>query len=208
MKRVLTATVCVALFALVGMASAKVLTFDDLPSIPYDGTNEPVAPIGTYGGFTWSAQGGACGGQSDFRYTNPHDLHDYYNITTGSGFANGRKSEPHVAYNDCANQVTIFGGAFDFKGVWLTAAWRNDLNITVEGYSGGILMYSETVVVNPFEAQWFHFNFLDIDTLAFTSFGGSDAGLAFDYANFVMDDFTFTVKGKAMPWISLLLLGY
>jgi len=189
-KRVLIAFVCIGLFMLAGLANATVLTFDDLPPIPYDGTSEPVAPIVTYGGANWSGGGMSAG---YFGYLKPEDINDYYGALE-SGFLYGRMSEPHVAYNDSGAEVSVSNGTFDFNGAYLTAAWNDGLEITVEGYSGGSMLYSRTVTVNPYAAQWFDFDFLGIDTLVFYSSGGTNVlfpGSSSSTNHFVMDDFTF-----------------
>lgn len=109
-----------------------------------------------------------------------------------SGYNNGTVSGANTAFNLWGTSATTtMANVFDFNGAYLTAAWYNDLNIRVEGFLGGVIQYSQTVVVNPDHPTWFDFNFQEIDRLDFTSFGGYYGGYSGDGTHFVMDDFTF-----------------
>lgn len=97
---------------------------------------------------------------------------------------------------------------FTFNGVYLTAAWREDLNIRVGGYLGATQVYSTTVVVDPWAPTWFDFNYTGIDRLVLASSGGTNPGLNGDGTHFVMDDFTFNEDVIPEPaTVSLLALG-
>jgi hypothetical protein len=187
--------VSVAVFGLMfagGPAAATTLTFDDISS----------AAVGTipdgYGGLNWDNVGFYDG--SDF---------------ANSGYENGRVSGTHVAFNVNAFTATVSGPTFDFNSAYLTAAWNNDLNITVTGLSGGTELYSQTVIVDPFGPTLFNFNFIGIDQLTFASFGGTNAGLeTFGTGeHFVMDDFTFNRSagvpdgGSALALFGLGMIG-
>ena len=72
-----------------------------------------------------------------------------------------------------------------------------------------IRWYSETVVVDITGLTLFDFDFLGIDTLVFTSFGGVNPGLNGDGTQFVMDNFTFNeTKGVPEPASTLGLLAF
>lgn len=173
----MTGAIIIAPLALgtVAPAQAIVLTFDDLPS-----TFDPI-PNG-YGGLNWDK----------FYYL------DSSNYVIPSGYFNGTVSPNNVAYNAFANPARVRSprGTFDFEGAYLTGAWNNGLNITVDGYHNSTLLYSQTVTVDTTSPTWFTFNYDGINFLRFTSFGGINAGYGGGGAHFAMDNFTvdnFTV---------------
>ena len=172
-------------FGVVCFAGATVLTFDDLtPTASF-----ALIPDG-YGGFNWDQMG----------YVNGPSH------TPGSGYDLGRVSGDYVAYNSFEATATVSNGSFDFNGAYLTAAWRNGLNIRVQGFLGTVLQEEMTVVVDYDGPTWFDFNFFGIDELRFSTSGGTDVGgLGGSGAHLAMDNFTFneTVPEPA----TMLLLG-
>ena len=148
---------------------ADVLTFDDVTE-----ENWARIPDG-YGGLNWN----------DMNVLTPRP-------GANTGYANGTVSGEYVAYNPFSAVASASAGEyFTFEGAYLTAAWNYRLNIVVDGYRDDELVYSETVVVGPLEPTWFDFDYCDIDTLTFTSFGGVNAGLGRNGTHFALDDFTF-----------------
>jgi hypothetical protein len=132
-----------------------------------------------------------------------------------SGYRNGLVSGRYVAWGigeagdehdheSFASVITVTNpDTFDFIGVYLTAGWNDDLNISVEGSLEGALLYSQSVVVDPFGPTWFDFDFINIDHLRFITSGGTHVpGFFSDGPSFVMDNFTFTPEPA-----TLLLLG-
>jgi hypothetical protein len=166
----LVAMVMVAVSILGSDATAvTVLTFDDIGTP----TNGESIPDG-YGGLHWSEFG-------------------YQSCSRNSGgYNNGCVSGDYIAYNFGGDPAKVVAdGSFDFIGAYLTAAWRIGLNITVEGYRDGMLVHSQTVVVDYYGPTWFGFNFMNIDKVRFNSYGGTEApGLSGDGTHFVMDNFT------------------
>lgn len=174
----------VLMLVVVGHASAGTLTFDDI-------SNASLASIPDgYGGLNWINMG----------------------YTDGSGFAtsgyeNGIVSGTHVAYNQNAFVGSASGSTFDFFSAYLTAAWNNDLNITVAGSLLGTTLYTQTVQVDATGPTFFNFNYLGIDQLTFESFGGTNAGLSGAGQHFVMDDMTVNVIAVPDGGSTLALLG-
>ena len=126
----------------------------------------------------------------------------------GSGFNTGTVSGDYVAFNGWAEAASIISSnIFDFDGAYLTAAWRNGLNITVAGYENDSLLYSTTVVVDTTGPAWFDFNYVGINRLEFDSYGGVDVFLYGSGEHFVMDDFEFTPPAMHSPSPGALLLG-
>ena len=175
MKKKLTRVVTAVffMFALAGIANATVLTFDDLTPTT---TN---LPINVYGGLNWAY----------FYYLNGPG----YDSFSGhpSGYNHGVVSGNYVALNGGGLDASTSDTNFNFTGAYLTGAWNDGLNIQVQGFRSGGLLYDNTVVVDTTGPTWFNFNYYGIDQLVFSSFGGTNAGLGSAGTQFAMDDFTF-----------------
>jgi hypothetical protein len=180
-----------ALGACVGQARAGTLTFDDLTR---QKNQPPVIPNG-YGGFNWS----------NFFFVDG-------STKAPSGYTNGTVSTPNVAYNGFGNPASMgtTGSLFNFLGAYLTGAWRDGLNIEVEGFVGGLhgtKRYDTNVTVNSEAAQFYTFNYQGIDTLEFIASGGVNAGFSdSDGTEFAMDNFDPSPVGTPEP-STLLLAG-
>ncbi|UCE99611.1 MAG: S8 family serine peptidase [Planctomycetota bacterium] len=159
--------ISVLLLVVCGSAPAEVLTFDDVNA----GTMVPI-PDG-YGNLNWD----------NFYVLDAISYGD-------SGYRNGLVSGRFVAYNTYADPALVFDSLIDFRGTYLTAAWRTGLNIKVEGYRGAALVYTRTVVVDCYQPTWFDFNYNNIDKLRFSSSGGNEApGFPGSGEHFAMDNF-------------------
>jgi hypothetical protein len=181
-------SVCIVLLSvimfLVPNAIATVLTFDDLT---------PVVQFGTihdgYGELDWS----------NMNYRNGN-----YIDAPNTGYYTGLVSGDYVAYNSSGAVASASNGTFDFTGAYLTAAWRDELQINVVGMQGAFVAFDQTVEVNTSGPTWFGFNYEGIDELIFTSYGGAQNPdfTAGSGAHFAMDNFTY----NAVPEPSTLLL--
>lgn len=185
-------------------AQAAVLTFDDY-------TTDFKKTLTTYGGFTWTSTG--------IIEATAYNAH--YEVSD-SGYDNGVVSTDYVAYNQFAGIASAADGLFDFVGANFTAAWRNDLQLTVTGYLNGLLIDTRTVTLQSEgadAAQWIAFNFNGIDKLEFNSSGGtintnfvytgSDSTMApsMTGSHFVMDNFTYTSPAPEPSSMVLGLMG-
>lgn len=182
MKKLLTIPFLL-LCILTTSSQAAVLTFDDIT------TNSIEFPVDTYGGLTWNNLGvvsaEAAGGNH-----------------IGSGYDSGTVSGDYVGYNGSGYPLTVSGSAFNFIGAYLTGAWNDGLSIDIVGNRSGIELYSQTITIDSTSATWFEFNFLGIDELIFTSYGGTDAGYGGGGVHFAMDDFTYSpVPVPAAVWL-------
>ena len=153
----------VMFFGMTMMAGATVLDFDTLAG---GGAKIPNG----YGGLNWSA-----------------DFYSMNGDANGVGYKLGTVSHPNVAFNAYYHDVNVSSvgtatGPFTFNGAYFTAAWDTALNIGIKGYLGGAELFSTTVVANNQGPIYASLNWSGIDTLYFTSNGGSQ---------FVMDNFTY-----------------
>lgn len=183
MKKLSMATAGAAIIALGsgGAAQAATLSFDELP--PDNGYGNIIS--NDYGGLKWD---------------NFYSVNGSTYYSPNLGYTNGRVSGQNVAFNgfEKPSTVSIGSGTFDFNNVYLTAAWNNGLTILVEGFLGGLSKYSKTVIVDTTAPTLFNFDFLGIDSLKFSSSGGTDAGLGVGQTHFAMDNFTYN-ETKSVP---------
>lgn len=167
------------------LCQAGTLTFDEFSNVNGEGQ------IGNYGGLTWS---------SDF----------YWLKASGSvGYLKGMVSSENVAYNGYARDVTVYSASrIDFNSVFLTAAWRNDVNVRVKGQRSGVDVYDVTVFPLYTAPTLFNFNFLDVDSVTFSSFGGTQAVGAIGVgSHFAMDNFTFNSTPATVPEPSMMIIA-
>jgi hypothetical protein len=165
-----------------------VITFDDLTQTS-TGLLSTNIPNG-YEGLTWSnmfvvnaLRGAAINGTNGYYY--------------------GMVSPSNVAFNAGGSPAEIDSATnFNFLSAYFTGAWKSNLDVEVQGYSGTNLVYDETKVASATNATLFTFDYLDIDRLYFNSYGGEEAFGPNDGNNFVMDNITF----QFIPEPSSLLL--
>ena len=149
-KKILASALAAGLISISAGANAGVLNFDTLTG------SVGGSPFSDYEGFLWS----------NFFALDPDSSPATY---SGSGYSAGRVSEPNVAFNGVdpttgVNQATVRrngGGNFVFNGGYFSGAWRNGLEVTLEGLMGGQVTVSKTITVgitNLLAAHWFDFD--------------------------------------------------
>jgi len=186
-------TVLAVLFTITFQAQAAyVLTFDDIGEV----TDESLPVPNGYGGFNW---GNLAVGA--FYYTKPTILYP------NTGYENGIVSGDYVAF--CTSYGTpglgrITGDTFTFNGAFLTAGWRDGLNVQVDGYLNNNLTYTTTVVIDTTGPTWYQFNYSNIDELRFNASGGTQhEGYEYDMEHFVIDNFTYIPEPATILLLSL-----
>jgi hypothetical protein len=165
--------------ALAAVANAETLAFDDL-----DPSQSSVIPDG-YGGLNWTN-------------VNVVDGTNYgVNYGTPSGYEHGVISPRNVAFNAGGYPAEISGAPFAFDSAYFTAAWKDGLNVQVVGYLVGTIVETANFVVDTSGPTLKTFNWPEVDTVTFTTSGGTPhgyivGGLPADEGQFAMDDFRFT----------------
>ncbi len=107
----------------------------------------------------------------------------------GSGYQYGTKSQPLVGFNGFANSMTMScpGGKFSLNSVWMTPAWDNYLQVTIDGYENGSLKATFTdVLPDTTQATFFESQlngFKDLDSLTIST----------DPSHVVIDDMTIEI---------------
>ena len=164
-----------------------VVTFDDI-SVDANGIHITNA----YSGLVWS----------NFGVLNAVDVYDDFG---SNGYFYGMLTSSNVAYNGFGSPAEIdsAGTNFNLLDAFLTGAWNSNLNVSVQGFSGGALLYATTVVVSATQPTLVDFNYLNVDRVLFDSFGGQDAGFIGHGAQFAMDNITI----EFVPEPSSLLLA-
>lgn len=162
---------------LAGPAHAELITFDDISDNGY-GTQISNG----YHGLNWN---------------------NFYALNTPaynpSGYQNGTVSFNNVAFNGYGGTADILAasGTFTFTSAYLTGAWNDGLNIQVDGYQAGNLLFTQTVTVDSTSPTLFNFNYANVDDVRFTSSGGTPHGYNGGGEHFAMDN--VTVNAAAVP---------
>jgi hypothetical protein len=179
----------VAFMALPALASAQTITFDDASS----NCSGPLLPNG-YQGFNWNNFATFAGG-----------------CLPGTGYANGVVSSPNVAYNNFGNPATVSNASpFTFNSVWMTAAWRNGLNVTVNAYDAlNNLMFNTAFNLNIAGPTNEILNWAGVSSVVFSASGGTNpGGLGGDGTHIAFDDMVMNGGVNVTPEpATLLLLG-
>ena len=170
--------------------SAALITFDDLPL-----TSGTVPKL--YAGLNWNK---------------------FYHIDgTGydvnSGYHAGVRSPNNVAFDAGGGAATLGGGPFDLNSAYLTAAWRDNLAVTVVGSLDGKIKYTKICYPSATGPMLIQFDFLGVDNVLFTPSGGTKhPGYTADGTQFVVDDMTINAvpePGTYLAGLSALgLLGW
>ena len=165
--------------------AADLLTFEDVTPDAF--TREG----GEYGGLTWSNFGLQLVGDPN------------------SGYELGAVSGTSTVFNRGGGSAEISRtDYFDFNSAYLTAAWRTGLNITITAYRDGVLRYEQTVVVGSRAPTHVVLNFLFVDRVTFSSFGGVDDGIGQgEGTHFVMDDVEIDLSGAGGFPVGLTLIA-
>ncbi len=197
--------VVAAVIHLPGVANASVvLTFDDLsPSYTPAGSEaDDINSLATdYGGFSWSGSG-----------------NDFWGVITNESYtqsAYGNTLEFPSMANALINEYDSLGASvlftssspFNFEGAYFAPWTKNDdtvfygaSSLTINGYSGGSLVATETFNLIGGPLTWVDVNIDDVDTLEFLPSAGSQGG-----TYFLMDNFTYTavpIPGAVWLFIS------
>jgi hypothetical protein len=173
------------------VTGATLITFDDLPIA--DQSADYAVPV-NYLGLQWT----------NFGYVDP--IHNYWFQGATNGFVNGMVSPYNVAGNSFAQAATIHSasGTFDLNSAYLTGGWNDALNIRVQGYLGGSLIFDNTYVVDSTAPTFVNFNYLGVDTVTFDSYGGYEHHWPLGHGDhFVIDNLTVTVPEPGFPALAL-----
>jgi predicted esterase len=129
-----------------------------------------------------------------------------------SGYQAGVVSSNNVTYNHSANPASITNTSpFDLISAYLTAAWNDNLQVEVKGYTNGTLIYDNTYTLSATVPTLINFNYFGVNEVYFNSFGGTPhPGYGSTGKQFVMDNVTVSnvTSEIARTWQSGLNLYY
>ncbi len=158
--------------AIASAAHATVINFDDLGNL---------APIANgYQGLNWN------------------NIYSVDGVDYGaSGYQNGVVSPKNVAYNAYGDpgSISVAAGTFTFNGADFTAAWMNGLQLTLTGLAGGSTLYSTVLTLDTSGPLHFTTNWSGIDTLTFSTAGGTRGPYDGGGEHFAMDNLTINAAG-------------
>ena len=167
---------------------ASIITFDEFPAAG-------VIPNG-YAGMNWVDPTTLCCFMALNTVTYP----------VPSGWQNGTLSSPNVAFTFSGGPASFTSATatpFTLNSLYLTAAWRDSLQITIEGRLGGLggtLVDSITAQINTSGPRLFSLDWSNIDTVSFRASGGvhNDAFTG-DGTYFALDNMTINEATSATP---------
>lgn len=152
--------------------AGTVVCFDDLTTAPRLPDNIPAG----YGGFNWTNFGVA--------------KDDHKGVNTG--YYNAAVSGDYVAFNHYGDPASFSSDTpITLVGANFTAAWRDGLQVDVEGYLAGDLVYSTAFTIDTYGPKWIQFDWDDVDQVMFRSSGGVGVGFAQDSYQFAMDNLSY-----------------
>jgi hypothetical protein len=185
MKTLLVATALVGAVT-VSPVSATTITFDTLP-----GNGSLIA--NGYSGLDWS----------NFGVSNGGDL-------PASGYINGRVSGLNTAFNGYGNLASFSAATpFTLTSGYFTGAWNDGLTVNVLGLSNGVQVYSDSFVVNTSGPTLRTFDWANLTSVTFSSFGGTDVGFGGGGTQFALDNLTIDASAVPEPatW-AMMLVGF
>lgn len=167
------------LVVLASNAQAVVVNFDDL--------NTKGFIPNSYNGLTWN---------------NMYQVDGLaYNGGVKNGYTAGTVSKRHVALNAYGSPATI-GSSSDFvlNSLYLTAAWNDDLIVSIKAFHDGTLNHAVTVILSAISPKRFTLNWKDVDSIVLTSSGGTlHKGYDGEGEHFVLDNLAFNEPISPVP---------
>lgn len=119
-------------------------------------------------------------------------------VSGDSGYKNGVTSGDEVGFNGSGAPASMSRLAgFDLLGFNVTAAQRNNLELTIQGFQHGTLLYSQTLTLNAFAPLPYSVNFAGVTSVRFSTLGGDPTfGTGFQFA---IDDIAWQESSLPIP---------
>ncbi|MDP3749509.1 MAG: PEPxxWA-CTERM sorting domain-containing protein [Phenylobacterium sp.] len=189
MNRVLASTACAAFLALAAVpAQAAVIGFEDIP-------HQFQIHVG-YNDLWWKNWGVVD------PWLNPAQHLE------NTGYAHGVVSPTHAAFNryGAPSEIRAIDGTFSFGGGYFTAAWRDDLQLRIDGYSGAGLLYTTTINLDTGSPFALTTTWKGLTGLTFTSLAPTPSQ---DDFHFVVDNLNVAVSAVPEPatW-AMMIVGF
>jgi hypothetical protein len=172
--------------------SAATLFFDDIPT-----------PNVTVSGFT---TGPIPNGYANLQWQNFLAADTRYGPYPVDGYKNGTVSPNNVAFNAAGNPASISGSSFSLISGYFTGAWNDGLQLRVQAFSGPLMTYDHTYLLNSTAPTLLSLNLLDVTTVTFTSSGGTEHGYGGGGTQFAMDNIQITVPEPSTAGLVIVFL--
>jgi hypothetical protein len=177
MRTLKTLTIaCVVLSVATPSVQAQLITFDDLP---VNGACGAAFITNGYQGLDWS----------NFSWLAGTDC------SANNGYINGTVSRPHVAFNAFGNPASFSRATtFAWSG-YLTAAWRNAVDVTITGMLGTTTVYTDAFQLGIAGPTLKTYG-LAVDQVIISASGGiNPGGLGGDGTQIAFDDVNVVTAG-------------
>lgn len=187
-KSVLARGICVAAVCLLAAmpATADLVTFDDVAT-----GNVNVAMPAGYGGLEWD---------------NFHVI--WQDRVVPSGYNVGAVSGEHMAFSGWGTDPVVgtisASPGLNLYSAWFTAAYRDGLEVQVQGFQSGISAYVQTLTLDTDAPQLVTFDWLNLDEVRFTPVLNSGTPTYGSTYQFTMDNLSYSI----VPVPGAALLGF
>ncbi len=130
-----------------------------------------------------------------------------------SGYNNADVSAPDIAYNANGTPASFSAasGTFTLNSFYLTAAWDNNLNVTLTGSRNGVVLDTASFTVSSSAPTFESFNWLGIDTVKLSTSGGVNAFSGGSGTEVALDNLTINNAVSSVPEMStwaMMLAGF
>ncbi len=171
-------------------AAAITITFDDLSD---NGVGTPIA--NGYQGFNWT----------NWEVVNTPA---FTSIFGPNGAAPGTVSAPNVAFNGFGDTAIFSNNVFTLTSAYLTAFWRDNLQVTVTGKRLGTTIHSVTLIPSATAPTLETFDWTGIDEVDLSATGGTQhPGYDSNGTEVAMDNLTVSVPTSIPEPSTLAILG-
>ena len=126
----------------------------------------------------------------------------------GTGYMAGVVSAPNDAFNEAGDPASFSSVTpFSFVSGYFTAAWKEGLNISIQGLNGTNVLFSRTIIVSSTAPTLETFNWTGLTEVTFDSFGGTPSpNPTGTGSQFVLDNLTIN-SSVPEPGTPLLFAG-
>jgi hypothetical protein len=181
-SKIYSAVAAIAVTAIPALATT--IGFDDLPS------DQPIA--NGYNGLNWN---------NFYVYDAVNDP----DSLSPSGYNVAVISPNNVAFNGFGTTAVFSNSLFDLNSAYLTAVWRDNLQVEVIGSLLSVPVYDNIYTLSATSPTLINFNYLGIDTVQFSIFSGGthhQGYNAFDGTQFAIDNLVINMpppNGHGVP---------
>ena len=134
-------------------------------------------------------------GGLDWPFFSCLDVTTYYPTPTNNGYNASLQSPPNVLWGP-SGEITRSSGVFTLNSAYLTAAWRDGLTVTVQGYAGAVAVGAPQTFTPSATARTLvsFTGLVNVDRVTFTASGGTQhPGYLTDGLEFALDDVNYTL---------------